>query len=510
MNKKINSANQIKIGAVLGYVNYAVKMIVQLLYVPIMLRLLGQSEYGVYQLVASLISYLSLLNFGFSGAYLRFFSQCKHNRNKEAVLNGTFLIVFFIFAILALIVGGYITINSGIILGSKLTNNELVLAQKLLAILTFNMVLTFPLSVFTSIITSREEFIFLKLLELAKSILNPFLVVTLLILGYGSIALVVITTILTIMGGAISIWFAVVKIQAPFSFKHFDHSLVKNVGTFSFFLFLNSIIDQINWNLDKYILGRMVGTAAIAIYSVGAQINNIYIQITDMLATVLAPRVNELVALEKNPLPKLNTLFIMIGRLQAYIIMAVISGFLIYGKEFIVLWAGKEYTQAYYVTLFLIIPVSIPLCQTLGVDIQRALNKHQYRSIVYACIAISNVIISIPLAQLFGAVGTAMGTGISLIVGNGIAMNIIYKKVIGLDIWKFWKEIIKILPAVIIPSISGYLLKQFLPVDSLYKFIFEGIVFAIIYLVCIYLISMNQEEKNFVNTFITQIFRYKH
>ena len=182
MNRRISNHTQIKIGAILGYVNYAVKMIIQLLYVPIMLRLLGQSEYGVYQLVASLISYLSLLNFGFGGAYLRFYSKCKHDPQKESTLNGTFLMVFSLFAFLALIAGTIITINSNAILGTKLTTQELSLAKILLAILTVNMVITFPISVFTSIITSRENFIFLRLLELAKSVLNPFLVITLLVL----------------------------------------------------------------------------------------------------------------------------------------------------------------------------------------------------------------------------------------------------------------------------------------------------------------------------------------
>ena len=60
-----NSSKEIKAGAFLGYANFAVKMIIQLVYVPILLRLLGQAEYGVYQLIASVISYLSLLNFGF-------------------------------------------------------------------------------------------------------------------------------------------------------------------------------------------------------------------------------------------------------------------------------------------------------------------------------------------------------------------------------------------------------------------------------------------------------------
>lgn len=505
MERRISNNTQIKIGAILGYVNYAVKMVIQLLYVPIMLRLLGQSEYGVYQLVASLISYLSLLNFGFGGAYLRFYSKCKHDSQKEAALNGTFLMVFSFFAFLALVAGTIITINSNAILGTKLTTQELSLAKILLAILTVNIVITFPISVFTSIITSRENFIFLRLLELTKSVLNPFLVITLLVLGYGSIGLVVVTTLLTVFGGIISIWYSLFKIKAPFSFARFDFALVKEVGVFSFFLFLNSIIDQINWNVDKYILGRVVGATAIAIYSVGAQINNIYIQITDMLATVLAPRVNELVASKKNPIQDLNRLFVKVGRLQAYIVMAVLAGFAIYGREFIFLWAGPGYSEAYYVTLFLIVPVSIPLCQTLGVDIQRALNKHQYRSVVYAIIAIGNVLISIPLAIGFGAIGTAIGTGISLIIGNGIIMNIIYKKIIGLDVINFWISVLKTTPSIIAPSVIGMIVKSFFPIKSIVTLGIEGAIFLLVYVICLYMIAMDKDEKNLINSVIRKV-----
>ena len=142
--------------------------------------------------------------------------------------------------------------------------------------------------------------------------------------------------------------------------------------------------------------------------------------------TVLSPRVNLIAANETNPMGKLNQLFVKVGRFQALIVFAVIFGFVLFGKEFIILWAGAEYEQAYYVTLLLIVPVAIPLCQTLGVDIQRALNKHQYRSVVYAVIALMNLGISIPLAKNFGAVGAALGTTISLLIGNGLIMNILY------------------------------------------------------------------------------------
>ena len=495
---KDNGKMQIKAGVILGYANFAVKMVIQLAYVPILLRLLGQNEYGVYQLVASVISYLSLLNFGFGGSYLRFYAQCNGDTDKEKKLNGTFLTVFTVFAVFVLVVGLLISANAQVILGNKLTSDELTLSKVLLVILTINMALTFPISVFSSIISSQEAFIFQKVVELLKNAVNPFLTIIILLLGKGSVGLVCVTTFITILAGIVNVWYVIAKIGAKFSFKKLDFNLIKNISAFSFFIFLNSIIDQINWNVDKFLLGRLIGSAAIAIYSVGAQINSIYTQASDMTASVMATQVNLIVANNKTPLEKLNALFIKVGRIQAYIVLAIVSGFLVLGNDFITLWAGKNYGEAYYITLFLIVPAAIPLMQSLGVDIQRALNKHQVRSIIYAGLSIGNIIISIPLIYKFGASGAAFGTAISLLLGNGLIMNIVYEKYIGLNIVLFWKQVFPIIIVSLIPILCGLIINYFFVRVSWYMLILKGLIFIIIYLVSEYLIAMNKEERNIV------------
>lgn len=45
--------NQLKAGAFLSYISIGLNNIVGLLYTPYMLRMLGQNEYGLYSLVAS-------------------------------------------------------------------------------------------------------------------------------------------------------------------------------------------------------------------------------------------------------------------------------------------------------------------------------------------------------------------------------------------------------------------------------------------------------------------------
>lgn len=84
---------------------------------------------------------------------------------------------------------------------------------------------------------------------------------------------------------------------------------------------------------------------------------------------------------------------------------------------FISKWAGDGYGNAYYVALLIMIPNSIPLCQNIGIEIQRAKNKHQIRSIVYLITAIINVIISIALVSLWGEIGAALGTSLTIIGG---------------------------------------------------------------------------------------------
>lgn len=58
------------------YAGMGISNLISLIYTPLMLNILGQKEYGLYQLVFSVVSYLGLLSFGFHNAYLR-----KNKRN---------------------------------------------------------------------------------------------------------------------------------------------------------------------------------------------------------------------------------------------------------------------------------------------------------------------------------------------------------------------------------------------------------------------------------------------
>ena len=171
-----------------------------------------------------------------------------------------------------------------------------------------------------------------------------------------------------------------------FRFRGFQASLLKEMWVFTFFIFINQIIDQINWSVDKFLLGRFAGTTAVAVYGVGGQINSMYIEFSSSVSNVFVPKVNRIVA-ESGDDRELTKLFTKVGRIQFIILGLILSGFTFFGIPFIKIWAGPEYGASYAVALLLIIPVTVPLIQNLGIEIQRAKNMHKARAVVYLAIA---------------------------------------------------------------------------------------------------------------------------
>lgn len=501
--------NQLKIGVVLSYVGMIAQNIIAIVYTPVMLRLLGQSEYGLYQLVYSVVSYLGLLSFGFGSAYVRFYSRYKVKDDQEGIakLNGMFMIVFNIIAIIALFAGGVLVGNVNNLFSKSLTSNEINTARILMILMVINLAISFPSSVFDSFVTAHECYFFQRVISLLQTVLNPFLTLPLLLMGYKSISLVVVTTILTVLKFIINYWYCVKKLKMRFVFKKMNFSLLKEIGVFSFYIFINMIVDQINWSVDKFILGIFGGTTAVAIYAVGGQINTMYMSLSTSISSVFIPRVNKIVAKDENNNEELTELFTRVGRIQFIILAMVIGGFIVVGNYFINVWAGTDYNNAYYVALLLIIPVTVSLIQNLGIEIQRAKNMHKFRSIIYFLIAVGNVFISIPLVQLFGEMGAALGTAISLIIGNIIVMNWYYQVKIKLDMLYFWKQILMLMPCVVTSTLLALFLSNILIVNSIVNFIIVGVFYVLVYLVCLITFGMNSYEKNLIKGPINKILK---
>ena len=491
-----NQVSQLKMGTILSYVSIGIQNLIAILYTPVMLRLLGQNEYGLYQLGNSTVSYLGLLSFGFGSSYVRFFYQYRVRNQEEAIkrLNSIFLLVFCGMSFICMILGGGLIFSADTLFSNSLSSAEIIEIRWIMLVLVITTALTFPNIIFDCYITAHEKYIFQRILLIAVNILNPCVTLPLLLMGYRSMSLVLANLGLSILRFAFNIIYCVKKLDMKFCFKGMELHVLKSVGAFSFYIFLNEIASQLNWNVGKFILGITQNTGIVAIFSVGSQFNQYFLNMSTAVSNVFIPRVNKMVAEEQSD-RRLSDLFTRIGRIQYIILAAVLAGYMLYGQFFISKWAGEGYGDAYYVGAIIMIPTLIPLIQNIGLEIQRADNKHKFRSVAYFVIALLNLVISIPLSWKFGAIGSAVGTAAATCLGNILLMNWYYYRKIHLDIPGFFRSMIRPTLALAVAATEGIIVKAFFAVDSWLAFFLQAVLFLTVYFICLCIFGFNNEEK---------------
>lgn len=492
-------SGRLKSGFILSYTAIFIQSIVSIVYTPVMLRILGQNDYGLLQLAISAISNLGILSFGFSGSYMRFYSEYKARGDKAAVasLNGMFLMIFTAASAIALLAGFIIASNAEAIFFRTITGAQADTLKLLLIIMTVNLALSFPCSVFDSYIISQERFSFQKSLIIIASLLNPMMTLPLMLAGYGSLGVAVCIAAITLIKLITSGVYCIGHLGMTFCLRP-DGALMKRLSVFSFFIFLNIVSDQINWSVDKLLLGMFTGAESVTHYSLGTQVGSYFLTFSYALLSLLTPRAHTLVAKGANN-KELSEFFAMFGHVQFMIMTFIFMMIVSVGKPFMRIWSGLDTNIPYFTAVILTAPLLFTSIQSIGIEIQRAKDMHRFRSVLYILIAAFNLSISIPLCRLFGALGCAAGTCVCLITGNIFIMNIYYKKHVGLDIAMFWKNIARLLPPLAVPVIVSALICIFAD-TSIVSVAFCAALLTAVYWLSMWFFGLNNREKEFIKS----------
>ena len=502
--------NQLKAGVVLNYVVIILNTVVGLLYTPYMLRMMGQSEYGLYSLVASVIAYLTVLDLGFGNAIVRYTAKFRAEKKTEEQYEmfGMFFLLYLVIGIIAFGIGLGLYFNVGTLFGNTMTAVELDRARIMMLLLVANLAFTFPMSIWGSIIQAYEDFVFQKSLNIFRIILNTAVMICLLHFGYKAVAMVVVQTIFNVLTLVVNFIYCRRKlnIHIYFRFKHFHWGFLKEVAIYSFWIFLNAIMDRVYWSTGQFVLGAIVGTAAVAVFAIAIQLEGMYMQFSTAISSVFLPKVTAMVATNRSR-KEISDLFIRTGRIQYIVLAYILSGFIIFGRQFIELWAGAGYTDAYIISLLFFIPLTVPLIQNLGITILQARNEMKFRSVLYIIIALVSLAMQIVLTRYFGGIGCAMGVSGALVVGQILIMNVYYRRRQDLDIKTFWKEISKmsIIPIVLIFS-SMLVIRHFFALDSWGKLILGIAAFSLVYIPLFFRFSMTDDERNLFISMFHKIF----
>ena len=499
----ISESKQRKVGVMLEYINIFSKLLIGVIYTPLMLTRLGQNEYGIYSLCAAFTGYLTLFNSGINAAYIRYYVQTKVTGDDAelAKLNGLFLKVLTFLAIVVFTVGLFFTYNIRWIFGENISSNEYNLSRVLLCLMVINTCINIVNGAANSIIVANERFIFIKVVNLFGTVIVPVFTIPLLLLGYGSIGIMVMTVVASSITFIVNTVYCRNKIGVKFNIFSSNRILLFSILSFSVFIFLQSCTDQLMWEINKILLARFKGADAVAVYSVGNQLNSYYMLISGSVVCVFIAQANKMVA-DGDKDDELSLLFVKISRIIFMLSTYVLIGYIFLGKAFIKIWAGSEYTSSYYVALLMMVPLTVSLTQQMGQVIMRAKNKHKLQTILNGTVCFLNLFVSIPLCRIYGVIGAGIGTCIASTIICVIIPYIYYGKVGKINMKYYLQEMKSFIPAIILPCIVGLIIFMSERVNDIKTFIFYGLIYSMVYALSIWKLGMNTYERQLILSLI--------
>ena len=229
-----------KAGVILSYVLMVIEILSTLLLTPFVIRTLGQAEYGVYKLAATLNAYLFLLDLGVGNAVTRFIAKYRAtgNRNEERRFFGVASIYYLFVSLIALVVGFVLVLLFPTVFAKGLSGEEAVLGQKLLSITVISAAVTLGTSASYNSISAYERFAVSRTASIVQIVLRIGLTFAALKLGYGSIGVVTVNLILTVICRLFYVFYVRFAIGLRPLLRGVRRSFVKEIVAYSSLIFL--------------------------------------------------------------------------------------------------------------------------------------------------------------------------------------------------------------------------------------------------------------------------------
>lgn len=481
-------------GAVISYVTIFLNIAITFFYTPWMIKKIGVSDYGLYSLVYSFISYF-ILDFGLHQAIQRFIAKYRAEGSEDKVekmIGITTRVYLIIDAIIFVVLFILYFFISDIFTG--LTPDETERLKGLYIIAGIFSVLTFMFKPMAGAMMAFEYFVEEKTLELINRVGAVVGVCIALALGADVFALILINGAFSLTTSIIKLIVFKRKSKLNIQWTYFDKGEMKNIFSFSMWTFGFGLAQRLRLSLVPSVLGILSNSSEIAIFAMGMSLEGVVYTLSSAINGLFLPTVSRMIQDKRRD--EIDKLMIKVGRIQLYIIGLVFSGFVIFGRQFLLLWVGEEFLNVYWVLLLLILSNLVSLTQRIADDLVYVENKIKESAIRIFICSVVGLALGCLLAPMMGAIGAALGTAFGLCVYL-VVINVFYHKKMELDIVGFFKQChLKILPIIIVLGTVFYFVSTKVTLDSWMKLIAGVAFYTFVFVSVCYFIIFNKDEKS--------------
>lgn len=493
----MNITKQIKYGAIISYVSIAINILYGFLFTPWMVKTIGQSQYAIYTLASSLIA-LFTVDFGLSAATSKFVSQY-HAEGREDKVNqflgtvyklyfGVDMVILVIFAVVFFLIDTIYATLSPI---------ELEQFKVVYIIAAATSTITFPFVTLNGVLNAYEKFVQLKVADLLYRFLLLILMSVVLLSGFGLNGVVTVNGIVAVLIIIYKLFVISKSTGIKVSFLNSDKESYRLIFNFSVWTTVATLANRLIFNITPSILGAVANTSAIAVFGIVTTIEGYVYLITSAINGMFMPRISKIYADKQEE--KLLPLMIKVGRFQFALNGLIVVGFFVVGRQFVNLWMGPNYDDAYLGILLVIVPGLLYNSLQIANTAMTVRNKVHLSAIVALVAGVINVSLSLVLSKYFGVTGACISIFVAYMV-RAILMIWLHDKKMNINIGQFIKACyLKMSVPIIVTAIAGSLLSKLFNQWNWISICVCGIGVIFIYSVSILLFGLDKEEKGYFN-----------
>jgi O-antigen/teichoic acid export membrane protein len=391
------------------YLAIVAEMAVGLLVLPFNVAHLGKAAYGLWVLTTSITAYFSVLDLGYSGALVKFVAQYRAKRDFRG-LNEILSTTFHLFVIFG-VVTYLVAIVIAVFLDNVLTiaPEQLHVARVVLLVTSIHFALGTACSVFGAVINGFERYDINNITGTISSVLVAVVNVVVLSLGYGLVELVIATTVVKVLT------YAVYRANAYRVYRgldlrpaNFRRHRLREVTSFSVFMLLIDWANKMNYSIDTIVIGVMLGTTAVAVWTIGQRLAEVTQRLTNQLNDILFPNIVN--HSESSRLERLQNIFVVGTRLSLATVVPIGTALILMGAPLVQAWVGPDFSDSVIVLQLLSLTVIIRVGTATAQTLLKGAEGHRLVAYTNVVTAVVNLALSVALARAMGLAGVAIGT----------------------------------------------------------------------------------------------------
>lgn len=495
-------------GLVLSYGYFILNTIISIFMSAFVVRMIGKTDYGIYQSVAAFVTYLTILEFGTGRIMSRNLSllnkdgsddnDIKKNISTVLILNCALMLVILIVAVLFWLLIDKLYQNS-------MTPDQIALAKKIFVFPIISLLISFFQQMFNGILLGYENYTFEKLLSIIKLILRSVIIVAVLSINTSIYLYVIVDTSISVLMFLITVGYVLFKMRVPIRFNAFDREIFRIILPLCFAMLLQSLVTTMNGTLDKFLISVMMTPEDVAVYAIAMTIFSMFSTVACLPMGMFMPKVASDMKRGLEGQALTETL-IQPCRLNVIITGVIAFGFAVAGKQFISILYGVDFLPAWDCAMVVVFPMFLNTANDVVINVLDILRKRHVRSMILMITTALNFVLTYFGIKYIGMFGAALATGIATLL-QVIILNVYYQTKIRINIlYLFKKSFSGIIPCMI--ASAAICIPIYYYVDNaIASFLSCGCAFLVSFALLSYAFGANSYEKEYIRKTIKKIKR---